>query len=108
MIRYSLRSSRGRTLVVMRTRRLGSLGSLPVFAMALGYATHAAAQQPTDAGAPPVPDAVSGDPLPGEKPPEPTPPEPPPAAPEPPPAAPAAPAAPTLGATTGAPDAALA
>jgi hypothetical protein len=92
----------------MRTRRLGSLGSLPVFAMALGYATHAAAQQPTDAGAPPVPDAVSGDPLPGEKPPEPTPPEPPPAAPEPPPAAPAAPAAPTLGATTGAPDAALA
>jgi hypothetical protein len=76
--------------------------------MALAYATHAAAQLPTDAAAPPVPDAVSGDPLPGEKPPEPTPPEPTPA-PEPPkpetPPAPA-PATPTLGAATGSPDAA--
>jgi hypothetical protein len=85
----------------MRTRRLGSLGSLPVFAFALGYATQAAAQTPTETP-PPVPDAVSGDPLPGEKPPEPAPPEPPkPEVPEapPPPAAPAVPATQSVGDT---------
>ena len=85
--------------MVKRTRRSGSLGSLPVFAFALAYATQAAAQTPTDTP-PPVPDAVSGDPLPGEKPPEPPPPEPPkpevPEAPKP-PATPAVPANPGVG-----------